>query len=267
MLAIESMMNVSLARAILGISDGASPSMLRRGFIAQVRRWHPDRFANDPTGRAVAEDKLRDAICAYQFLLKDRAESCLHQKQPPPCSQNLVPGRLPRSEIDSIVQAISPLSPLHTALAFFGWSWPLWIAASIVLQTPTATIGRGRLVPALLLIALAGLLKYGRSRAAKLPPRVPPLNVEERPVDYQTLLSACLGLIWLLFAASYGGALALLQAALSVAMPLFCIWFPEEMAFGTLASVSSPPCLVRAFGWLAFLALTFGGAVLATVNY
>ncbi|OFW26010.1 MAG: hypothetical protein A3H97_11290 [Acidobacteria bacterium RIFCSPLOWO2_02_FULL_65_29] len=58
------------AYAVLGLRPGASLHRVRRQFKALVRRWHPDRFANDPQGKAEANDRLRVINNAYSTILQ-----------------------------------------------------------------------------------------------------------------------------------------------------------------------------------------------------
>ncbi|MFM8470665.1 MAG: J domain-containing protein [Limisphaerales bacterium] len=52
----------------LGVADGASPEHLKRVYLALVKRWHPDRFADDPAQQKLAEEKLRTINVAYEAL-------------------------------------------------------------------------------------------------------------------------------------------------------------------------------------------------------
>ncbi len=54
--------------AILGLAPDASPEHIKRGYLALVKRWHPDRFANDPEQLKLAEEKMRAINVAYQAL-------------------------------------------------------------------------------------------------------------------------------------------------------------------------------------------------------
>ena len=61
--------DLSRAYATLGVSPGASDEDVRAAYLTAVKRWHPDRFNNDPEGAAEATMRLRrinqayDAIC------------------------------------------------------------------------------------------------------------------------------------------------------------------------------------------------------------
>jgi len=57
------------AYAVLGLQPGASLLRVKRQFKTLVRRWHPDRFTNDPQGKAEANDRLRVINIAYNTIL------------------------------------------------------------------------------------------------------------------------------------------------------------------------------------------------------
>ena len=61
------------AYAVLGLQPGASLQEVRQQFKNLVRRWHPDRFANDPQGRAEANDRLRVINSAYSTIVQSTA--------------------------------------------------------------------------------------------------------------------------------------------------------------------------------------------------
>ncbi len=53
----------------LNLKPGASPEEIKRGYLALVKRWHPDRFANDPEEQKLAEEKMRTINVAYEALV------------------------------------------------------------------------------------------------------------------------------------------------------------------------------------------------------
>lgn len=53
---------------VLGLAEGAPPELLKRTYLALVKRWHPDQFAHDPAQQKLAEDKLRAINVAYETL-------------------------------------------------------------------------------------------------------------------------------------------------------------------------------------------------------
>lgn len=74
------MMDLKRACDILGIGVDATPREVRRAYRMQVRRWHPDRFANDPSGQQRAEDLLKEINEAHGFL---QAEAAGRRCSPP----------------------------------------------------------------------------------------------------------------------------------------------------------------------------------------
>lgn len=103
------------AYAVLGLRPGASLHRVKRQFKALVRRWHPDRFANDPQGKAEANDRLRVINNAYSTILQTGLGRAM-----PPASARAEPGRamaadptpprpvapLTRDQIDALIDAL-----------------------------------------------------------------------------------------------------------------------------------------------------------------
>ena len=52
----------------LGLEAGATPEDIKRAYLALVKRWHPDRFVNDPAQLKIAEEKMRAINVAYEAL-------------------------------------------------------------------------------------------------------------------------------------------------------------------------------------------------------
>lgn len=107
---------VARAYAQLGVPPGTSPPRLRRQYRALVRKWHPDRFVNDPRGQAEATARMREINAAYHVILQSGA--------PPVSSVRGASGRhaessrgpLTRDEIERMVQAIGSAGPVETLL-------------------------------------------------------------------------------------------------------------------------------------------------------
>jgi DnaJ-domain-containing protein 1 len=53
---------------VLGVSPQASPPDIERAYKQLVARIHPDRFHNDPRGKAAAEKQLREVNAAISVL-------------------------------------------------------------------------------------------------------------------------------------------------------------------------------------------------------
>jgi DnaJ-like protein len=73
------------AYAVLGLQPGASLQEVKQQFKNLVRRWHPDRYANDPQGKAEANDRLRVINNAYSTILQATVEvpSAVRREAPP----------------------------------------------------------------------------------------------------------------------------------------------------------------------------------------
>jgi hypothetical protein len=103
------------ARAVLGLPLGASPDQLRARHRELVKKWHPDRFANDPAGQEEATTRMRAINAAYQLL------SALSEPHIPTSaagsSASPAPGsRLTREQIDRLVASIGTNSPVDVFL-------------------------------------------------------------------------------------------------------------------------------------------------------
>ena len=66
---------------ILGVTPGATPEQLKRAYRRLAKRWHPDRFANDPAARQVAEEGMKEVNAAYEVL---RSIGASRQQEPRP---------------------------------------------------------------------------------------------------------------------------------------------------------------------------------------
>jgi molecular chaperone DnaJ len=55
---------------VLGISEGASEEEIKRAYKEAVRKYHPDQYQNNPLSQ-LAEEKLREANEAYEYLIKN----------------------------------------------------------------------------------------------------------------------------------------------------------------------------------------------------
>jgi DnaJ-like protein len=108
------------AYAVLGLQPGASLQEVKQQFKNLVRRWHPDRFANDPQGRAEANDRLRVINSAYSTIVQSTAGEVVLQvrrESPPnpatrdkPIDEHTPPPvgpPLTREQIDAMIEALS----------------------------------------------------------------------------------------------------------------------------------------------------------------
>lgn len=132
------------AYATLRVDPRASPREVRRQFRQLVRRWHPDRFAQDPQGQAEAARQLQQINRAYELIQAAHATREAREA-PPGASPPAVPGMegqaratagapLARSAIDGIVRSIGTNSAMDDLFGFLAWSWPLFVAFLVNLR-------------------------------------------------------------------------------------------------------------------------------------
>lgn len=74
---------------VLGIGPGADPAEVRRAYVAQARRFHPDAHAGrSPAERAHAERRMRDVNAAWATLSdparRRRHDATRTEAHPPP---------------------------------------------------------------------------------------------------------------------------------------------------------------------------------------
>jgi len=87
---------------VLGLDERATEQELKDRYRQLVKQWHPDRFANDPHRRAVAEAKLKAINLAYCAARNDRRMGGVGDTfRDPPASRpaNPSPAALFRSEM------------------------------------------------------------------------------------------------------------------------------------------------------------------------
>src|SRR5262245_36983162 len=107
------------AYAVMGLQPGTSLQEVKQQFKMLVRRWHPDRFANDPQGKAEANDRLRLINHAYSTILQSSAADAVSQIRREPPSSPATPDQsatehtpppvgppLTRDEIDAMIDAL-----------------------------------------------------------------------------------------------------------------------------------------------------------------
>ena len=104
------------AFAVLEIAPDAGPAEIRRAYRRLVRRWHPDRFANDPQGRAEATERLRVINRAYEVVSNGTL--------PPPVARF----GWTREAIEGTIRAIGEESAFQALGRFLFWAWPLFLA-------------------------------------------------------------------------------------------------------------------------------------------
>jgi len=116
------------AYAVLGLKPGASLPEVKQQFKTLVRRWHPDRYANDPQGRAEANDRLRVINNAYSTILqtsfgesaqpirRDPKPNVSPPDEPAPTDHTPPPVGPPltREQIDAMIDALRGHRPRKT---------------------------------------------------------------------------------------------------------------------------------------------------------
>jgi len=68
------MNQVALSYVILGISPGASPSIAKQAYRKLAKKWHPDRYINDPILKSKAEEKIKQINQAYAIIKASQSE-------------------------------------------------------------------------------------------------------------------------------------------------------------------------------------------------
>ena len=59
---------------VLGVSENASPEEIRKAYLALVKKYHPDRYADGPL-KDQANEKLKEINQAYEMLTKKGSSS------------------------------------------------------------------------------------------------------------------------------------------------------------------------------------------------
>ena len=59
---------------VLGVSENASQEEIRKAYLALVKKYHPDRYADSPM-KDMANEKLKEINQAYELLTKKKESS------------------------------------------------------------------------------------------------------------------------------------------------------------------------------------------------
>ena len=59
---------------VLGVSENASQEEIRKAYLALVKKYHPDRYADGPM-KDMANEKLKEINQAYELLSKKKDSS------------------------------------------------------------------------------------------------------------------------------------------------------------------------------------------------
>jgi DnaJ domain len=130
-------MDLARACAELGVTPSASLREVKRAYKKLVKRWHPDRFANDAQAQAEATLRLQRITEAYQVIA--------HALGPGAAIDSVLSGgggrryepgeRLPREEVERLVRSLGNEGPLDAFLNQPMWWWPLPFALVFLLST------------------------------------------------------------------------------------------------------------------------------------
>jgi curved DNA-binding protein CbpA len=124
------------ACAVLEVTPSATQREVKRAYKKLVRRWHPDRFANDPRGQAEATARLQMITEAYSVVVHALDARVYGAQQYPAGERPHDPGgRLPREEVERLVRAMNRDSPLQAFLNQPMWWWPLPIGLALLLPS------------------------------------------------------------------------------------------------------------------------------------
>ncbi len=111
---VEPMTALRRAWATLGLRPGASLEAAHSAYRGLAKRWHPDRFVDDPAGQAQAAIQMRVINGAYRTLLESAVWKAPAGGDTPTTS---TPGRrLSKEEIDRIVSSIGSDSAVEAFL-------------------------------------------------------------------------------------------------------------------------------------------------------
>lgn len=130
-------MDLVRACAELGVTPSASLREAKRAYKKLVKRWHPDRFANDAQAQAEATWKLQRISEAYQVIAHalgpGAAIASVMGREGAPRYE---PGeRLPREEVERLVRSLGNEGPLDAFMNQPMWWWPLPFAVVFLLST------------------------------------------------------------------------------------------------------------------------------------
>lgn len=59
---------------VLGVKEGASEEEIKQAYRELVKKYHPDRYADNPL-KELAEEKMREINEAYDFIMRNQTKS------------------------------------------------------------------------------------------------------------------------------------------------------------------------------------------------
>ena len=112
--------SVARAYAILGLTAATPAAEVRCRYRGLVKRWHPDRFANDPWEQAEAATRMREINDAFGRIVQSWSSPPADRTP----SVSRPPGaRLSREEVERMVQGIGTEGPVDWLLDAFRVDW------------------------------------------------------------------------------------------------------------------------------------------------
>lgn len=152
-------MDLVRACAELGITPSASRREAKRAYRKLVKRWHPDRYANDPQSQAEATLRLQRITEAYQAVTHALGPGAVVASVlRPEGGVRYEPGeRLPREEVERLVRSLGNDGPLDAFFRRPMWWWP--IPFGLLFLVPTRSpVHEWHFVGGVVLIALSPVL-------------------------------------------------------------------------------------------------------------
>jgi DnaJ domain len=152
-------MELVRACAELGVTPSASLREAKRAYKKLVKRWHPDRFANDPLAQAEATLRLQRITQAFQVIAHalgpaSAVDSVLGREGGP----RYEPGqRLPREEVERLIRSLGNEGPLDAFFKRPMWWWPLPFGIAFLVPTRSPAY-EWHFAGGVLLIALCPIL-------------------------------------------------------------------------------------------------------------
>jgi DnaJ-like protein len=148
------------ACALLEVTPSATRREVKRAYRKLVRRWHPDRFANDPRAQAEATARLQmitEAYAVVSHALDARVYAAFDPGAGRGGAGQEEGERLPREEVERLVRALRSESPVGSFLNQSMWWWPLPIGLVLLLPSARPT-SSWQIVSGLVLVAASPVL-------------------------------------------------------------------------------------------------------------
>jgi hypothetical protein len=119
------------AYAVLKIAPGSSDREIKRRYRQLVRKWHPDKYVDDPVGRGEAQLNLRRINDAFAMI--EASFEHFDRGGPGTPKAGLLPGWKNPARDDKQSQWVPSTSALQPVFDLLSWLLPLG-AGVVVLQ-------------------------------------------------------------------------------------------------------------------------------------